>query len=286
MEQAIHLIFLLCGIVAVGFVLCISVYLVISGLPAIREIGLTKFLFGKVWAPTNATTGPQFGILPFILTSVYGTAGALLLGVPVGLMTAIFLAKAAPPRLAAVIRTAVQLLAGIPSVVYGLVGMIVLVPAIRRAFGLGSGACLLAAILVLTVMVLPSIINVAETALQAVPREYEEASLALGATETETYFRVSLPAARSGVAAAVVLGVGRAIGEAMAIIMVAGNVANMPGLFTSVRFLTTGIISGMSDAAVGSLYQQALFSIGLVLFLFIMLINVLLNVCIKRKKED
>lgn len=278
MEQAIHLIFLLCGIVAVGFVLCISVYLVISGLPAIREIGLTKFLFGKVWAPTNATTGPQFGILPFILTSVYGTAGALLLGVPVGLMTAIFLAKAAPPRLAAVIRTAVQLLAGIPSVVYGLVGMIVLVPAIRRAFGLGSGACLLAAILVLTVMVLPSIINVAETALQAVPREYEEASLALGATETETYFRVSLPAARSGVAAAVVLGVGRAIGEAMAIIMVAGNVANMPGLFTSVRFLTTGIISGMSDAAVGSLYQQALFSIGLVLFLFIMLINVLLNV--------
>ena len=286
MEQAIHLIFLLCGIVAVGFVLCISVYLVISGLPAIREIGLTNFLFGKVWAPTNATTGPQFGILPFILTSVYGTAGALLLGVPVGLMTAIFLAKAAPPRLAAVIRTAVQLLAGIPSVVYGLVGMIVLVPAIRRAFGLGSGACLLAAILVLTVMVLPSIINVAETALQAVPREYEEASLALGATETETYFRVSLPAARSGVAAAVVLGVGRAIGEAMAIIMVAGNVANMPGLFTSVRFLTTGIISGMSDAAVGSLYQQALFSIGLVLFLFIMLINVLLNVCIKRKKED
>ena len=286
MEQAIHLIFLLCGIVAVGFVLCISVYLVISGLPAIREIGLTNVLFGKVWAPTNATTGPQFGILPFILTSVYGTAGALLLGVPVGLMTAIFLAKAAPPRLAAMIRTAVQLLAGIPSVVYGLVGMIVLVPAIRRAFGLGSGACLLAAILVLTVMVLPSIINVAETALQAVPREYEEASLALGATETETYFRVSLPAARSGVAAAVVLGVGRAIGEAMAIIMVAGNVANMPGLFTSVRFLTTGIISGMSDAAVGSLYQQALFSIGLVLFLFIMLINVLLNVCIKRKKED
>ena len=286
MEQAIHLIFLLCGIVAVGFVLCISVYLVISGLPAIREIGLTKFLFGKVWAPTNATTGPQFGILPFLLTSVYGTAGALRLGVPVGLRTAIFLAKAAPPRLAAVIRTAVQLLAGIPSVVYGLVGMIVLVPAIRRAFGLGSGACLLAAILVLTVMVLPSIINVAETALQAVPGEYEEASLALGATETETYFRVSLPAARSGVAAAVVLGVGRAIGEAMAIIMVAGNVANMPGLFTSVRFLTTGIISGMSDAAVGSLYQQALFSIGLVLFLFIMLINVLLNVCIKRRKED
>ena len=286
MEGAIHLIFLLCGIVAVAFVLFISIYLILSGLPAIRQIGLFQFLLGKVWDPTNTTTGAQYGILPFILTSVYGTAGAIVIGVPVGLLTAVFLAKVAPPKLAAVIRTAVQLLAGIPSVVYGLVGMIVLVPAIRRAFGLGSGACLLAAILVLTVMVLPSIINVAETALQAVPREYEEASLALGATETETYFRVSLPAARSGVAAAVVLGVGRAIGEAMAIIMVAGNVANMPGLFTSVRFLTTGIISGMSDAAVGSLYQQALFSIGLVLFLFIMLINVLLNVCIKRRKED
>ena len=285
MEQAIHLIFLLCGIVAVGFVLCISVYLVISGLPAIREIGLTKFLFGKVWAPTNATTGPQFGILPFILTSVYGTAGALLLGVPVGLMTAIFLAKAAPPRLAAVIRTAVQLLAGIPSVVYGLVGMIVLVPAIRNLFHLSSGACLLAAMIVLAIMILPSIINVSDTALRAVPKEYEEASLALGAAEMETYFRVSLHAARSGIAAAVVLGVGRAIGEAMAIILVAGNVSNMPGLFTPVRFLTTGIISGMAYASVGSLYQQALYSIGLVLFLFIMLINVFLNVCVKNRKE-
>ena len=285
-EGGIQVVFLLCGTLAVGFVLLISIYLILSGLPAIRQIGLADFLFGRVWDPTNATTGAKFGILPFILTSIYGTAGAVVLGVPVGLLTAVYLAKIAPPKVAVAIRTAVQLLAGIPSVVYGLVGMIVLVPAIRRAFGLGSGACLLAAILVLTVMVLPSIINVAETALQAVPREYEEASLALGATETETYFRVSLPAARSGVAAAVVLGVGRAIGEAMAIIMVAGNVANMPGLFTSVRFLTTGIISGMSDAAVGSLYQQALFSIGLVLFLFIMLINVLLNVCIKRKKED
>mgnify|MGYP000119727773 CR=1 FL=1 len=281
MEQAIHLIFLLCGIVAVGFVLCISVYLVISGLPAIREIGLTKFLFGKVWAPTNATTGPQFGILPFLLTSVYGTAGALLLGGPVGLMTAIFLAKAAPPRLAAMIRTAVQLLAGIPSVVYGLVGMIVLVPAIRNLFHLSSGACLLAAMIVLAIMILPSIINVSETALRAVPKEYEEASLALGAAEMETYFRVSVHAARSGIAAAVVLGVGRAIGEAMAIILVAGNVSNMPGLFTPVRFLTTGIISGMAYASVGSLYQQALYSIGLVLFLFIMLINVVLNIVLK-----
>ena len=285
LETVIHLIFLLCGIVAVGFVLVISVYLILSGLPAIREIGLFKFLFGQVWDPTNTTTGAQYGILPFILTSIYGTAGAMVIGVPIGLMTAIFLAKLAPPR-AAVIRTAVQLLAGIPSVVYDLVGMIVLVPLIRTTFSLGSGACLLAAILVLSIMVLPSIINVSETALRAVPREYEEASLALGATAAETYFRVSLHAARSGVATAVVLGVGRAIGEAMAIIMVAGNVANMPGLFQSVRFLTTGIISGMSYAPVGSLYQQALFSIGLVLFLFIMLINVFLNVFIKKRKED
>ena len=285
LETVIHLIFLLCGIVAVGFVLIISVYLIISGLPAIREIGLFKFLFGQVWDPTN-TTGAQYGILPFILTSIYGTAGAMVIGVPIGLMTAIFLAKLAPAPVAAVIRTAVSLLAGIPSVVYGLVGMIVLVPLIRTTFSLGSGACLLAAILVLSIMVLPSIINVSETALRAVPREYEEASLALGATATETYFRVSLHAARSGVATAVVLGVGRAIGEAMAIIMVAGNVANMPGLFQSVRFLTTGIISGMSYAPVGSLYQQALFSIGLVLFLFIMLINVFLNVFTKKRKED
>ena len=285
-EGLIHLIFLLCGIVAVAFVLLISIYLIVSGLPAIREIGLVKFLLGRVWDPTNTTTGAQYGILAFILSSVYGTAGAIVVGVPVGLMTAVFLAKVAPPKLAAVIRTAVQLLAGIPSVVYGLVGMIVLVPLIRTTFSLGSGACLLAAILVLSIMVLPSIINVSETALRAVPREYEEASLALGATATETYFRVSLHAARSGVATAVVLGVGRAIGEAMAIIMVAGNVANMPGLFRSVRFLTTGIISGMSYAPVGSLYQQALFSIGLVLFLFIMLINVFLNVFIKKRKED
>ena len=283
-EQIVHLIFLLCGIVAVAFVLLISIYLILSGLPAIRQIGLFQFLLGKVWDPTNTTTGAQYGILPFILTSVYGTAGAIVIGVPVGLLTAVFLAKVAPPKLAAV-RTAVQLLAGIPSVVYGLVGMIVLVPAIRNLFHLSSGACLLAAMIVLAIMILPSIINVSETALRAVPKEYEEASLALGAAEMETYFRVSVRAARSGIAAAVVLGVGRAIGEAMAIILVAGNVSNMPGLFTPVRFLTTGIISGMAYASVGSLYQQALYSIGLVLFLFIMLINVFLNVCVKNRKE-
>lgn len=284
LEMAMHAIFLLCGTVAVAFVLLISVYLILSGLPAIREIGLVDFLFGQTWAPTNQTN-PAYGILPFILTSIYGTAGAVLIGVPVGLMTAVFLSKSAPPKLAAVIHTSVELLAGIPSVVYGLVGMIVLVPAIRNLFHLSSGASLLAAIIVLAIMILPSIINVSENALNAVPKEYEEASLALGATKIETIFKVSIPAARSGIATAIVLGVGRAIGEAMAIIMVSGNVANMPGLFTSVRFLTTAIASEMSYAAVGSLQRQALFSIGLVLFLFIMLINVILNVLIKNKKE-
>lgn len=283
-ERGMQILFLLCGILAVAFVLFISIYLIIAGLPAIREVGLKEFLFGTRWAPTYKAD-PAYGILPFILTSIYGTAGAVVIGVPVGLMTAVFLAKMAPPKVAAVIRSAVSLLAGIPSVVYGLVGMIVLVPAIQKAFSLASGACLLAAIVVLAIMILPSIINVSETALRAVPAEYEEASLALGATHTETVFRVSLHAARSGVATSVVLGVGRAIGEAMAIIMVAGNVANMPGLFTSVRFLTTAIASEMSYAAVGSLQRQALYSIALVLFLFIMLINVLLSLIIKKKKE-
>ena len=282
MERVMNALFFICGMVAVAFVLLISIYLIISGLPAILEIGPINFLFGTRW---YASTG-DFGIFAIILTSFAGTAGAILVGVPIGLMTAIFLSKVAPPKFAAVVHAAVELLAGIPSVVYGLVGMILLVPGIQRAFDLSSGACLLAAILVLAIMILPSIINVAETALQAVPREYEEASLALGATELETYFRVSVPAAKSGIAAAVVLGVGRAIGEAMAIIMVAGNVANMPGLLTPVRFLTTAIASEMSYASVGSLHRNALFSIGLVLFLFIMLINVFLNVFIKRKKED
>ena len=282
MERVMNALFFICGMVAVAFVLLISIYLIISGLPAILEIGPINFLFGTRW---YASTG-DFGIFAIILTSFAGTAGAILVGVPIGLMTAIFLSKVAPPKFAAVVHAAVELLAGIPSVVYGLVGMILLVPAIRVAFDLPSGATLLAAIIVLAVMILPSIVSVSETALRAVPREYQEASQALGATHNETVFRVSVPAARSGIATAIVLGIGRAIGEAMAIIMVAGNVANMPGLLTPVRFLTTAIASEMSYASVGSLHRNALFSIGLVLFLFIMLINVFLNVFIKRKKED
>ncbi len=280
-ENIVHGVFLVLGLVTVGFVLLITVYLVLSGIPAIREIGIFKFLFGKEWASTAAE--PSYGILPFILTSVYGTAGAILIGVPIGFLTAVYLAKLAPKQVKAVMESAISLLAGIPSVVYGLVGMIVLVPAIRKIFKLPDGASLFAAIIVLAVMILPSIIKVSITALEAVPKEYEDASLALGATPVETYFRVSVPAAKSGIAASVVLGVGRAIGEAMAVMMVAGNVANMPSLFGSVRFLTTAIASEMSYSS--GLQRQALFSIALVLFLFIMLINAALNFFLKRDKE-
>lgn len=283
LENFMRALFLICGLVAVAFVLVISIYLIVSGIPAIREVGLFNFLGGTNWDPANKSCSPSYGILPMILTSIYGTAGAIIIGVPIGFLMAVFLSKVANRKVAAVIREVVDLLAGIPSVVYGLVGMMVLLPTIRKVFDLPAGDSLLAAIVVLAVMILPSIISVSETALDAVPREYEEASLALGATELETYFRVSAPAAKSGIAAAVVLGVGRAIGEAMAILMVAGNVANMPSLLSSVKFLTTAIAGEMGYA--GDLHRQALFSIGLVLFLFIMLINAVLNIFLKRNKE-
>lgn len=281
LELVMHSIFLVLGLITVGCVLLITVYLVISGIPAIRRIGLVPFLFNKTWASTAAT--PSFGILPFILTSIYGTAGAILLGVPVGFFTAVYLAKMAKPSVRAIMQSAVSMLSGIPSVVYGLVGMLILVPGIRRLFNVPDGSSLLAAIIVLSIMILPSIIKVSVTALEAVPKEYEDASLALGATPVETYFRVSVPAAKSGIAAAVVLGVGRAIGEAMAVMMVSGNVPNMPSLFQSVRFLTTAVASEMSYSS--GLQQQALFSIALVLFLLIMLINAALNFFLKREKE-
>ena len=279
-ERFMNIAFFCCGMVSIAAVALITIYMVVAGLPAIQEIGVIDFLFGTVWQSTAAD--PKFGILPFILTSVWGTLGALVIGVPIGVLTAVFLAKLAPPKFAAVVRPAVELLAGIPSVVYGLVGMMVLVPGLMHLFNLKSGSTLLAAILVLAVMILPSIISVSETALRAVPEEYEEASLGLGATWVETVFKVSLPAAKSGIAAGIVLGVGRAIGEAMAVMMVAGNVANMPGLFKSVRFLTTAVASEMSYAADGSLQKNALFSIGLVLFVFIMLINWGLNYFLKK----
>ena len=281
MEDVVHGVFLFLGLITVGCVLLITVYLIVSGLPAISKIGLGKFLFGSEWASTAAEA--KFGILPFILTSVYGTCGAILIGVPVGFLTAVFLSKMAPKKLRTVMESAVSLLAGIPSVVYGLVGMLVLVPGIRKLFHVPDGASLLAAIIVLAIMILPSIIKVSVNALDAVPKEYEDASLALGATPVETWLRVSAPAAKSGIAAAVVLGVGRAIGEAMAVMMVSGNAPNMPSLFESVRFLTTAVASEMSYAS--GLQRQALFSIALVLYVFIMLINAALNFFLKRKKE-
>ena len=282
LESILHGIFLLLGLVTIGCVLLITVYLVISGIPAIREIGLRNFLFGDTWASTAAQ--PRYGILPFILTSIYGTAGAIVLGVPVGFLTAVYLAKMASPKVKGVMAQAVSMLAGIPSVVYGLVGMMVLVPGIRKLFHVPDGASLLASMIVLAIMILPSIIKMSVTALEAVPKEYEDASLALGATPEETWLRVSVPAARSGIAASVVLGVGRAIGEAMAVMMVAGNAANMPdSLFQSVRFLTTAVASEMSYSS--GLQRQALFSIALVLFLFIMLINAALNYVLKGDKK-
>lgn len=281
LEQVVHGIFLALGLITVGCVLLITVYLIIAGIPAIKEIGLAEFLFGKTWASTAAE--PSFGILPFILTSIYGTAGAIALGVPIAFLTAVYLSKVAPPKVRSVMQSAVSLLAGIPSVVYGLVGMLILVPGIQKLFHLSDGSGLLAAIIVLAIMILPSIVKVSMTALDAVPKEYEDASLALGATPVETYFKVSVPAAKSGIAAAVVLGVGRAIGEAMAVMMVSGNVPNMPKLFQSVRFLTTAVASEMSYSS--GLQRQALFSVALVLFLFIMLINATLNLFLKKEKR-
>ena len=280
-ESIVHTTFALLGLITVGCVLLITIYLIVSGFPAIVKIGFFKFMFGKVWAST--AQDPKYGILPFILTSVYGTIGAIILGVPVGFFTAVYLAKLAPKKVRAVSETLISLLAGIPSVVYGLTGMLVIVPAIRKIFNIPDGASLLAAIIVLAVMILPSIIKVSLAALDAVPKEYEDASLALGATDIETYFKVSVPAAKSGIAAAVVLGVGRAIGEAMAVMMVSGNAPNMPGIFESVRFLTTAVASEMSYSA--GLQRQALFSIALVLFIFIMFINAVLNFLLKRNKE-
>lgn len=281
LEAVMRTLFTVCGFIAVGFVVIITVFLIISGVPAIGEIGIIDFLFGTRWASTAAE--PSCGILPFILTSVYGTFGAILVGVPVGILCAVFAAKYANRKMASLTRGLVGLMSGIPSVVYGLIGMIIVVPAVREIFGLPDGANLFSAMIVLSIMILPSVISVSETALRAVPKEYEEASLALGATKTETVFKVTLPAAKSGILTAVVLGIGRAIGEAMAVMMVAGNVANMPGIFQSVRFLTTAVASEMSYSS--GLQRQALFSIALVLFAFIMLINLTLNLVVKRSDK-
>ncbi len=280
-EKAVQFIFTVCGFLVIGFVILITVFLIINGLPAIKEIGFADFFFNTKWAST--ATPASYGILPFIMSSVYGTLGAVVIGVPIGILCAIFFAKTAPPKTSKIVRSAVDLLSGIPSVVYGLLGMIIIVPLVREMFNLPDGANLFSAIIVLSVMILPSVISVSVTAISAVPKEYEEASLALGATQTETIFKVTLPAAKSGIITAVVLGIGRAVGEAMAVMMVAGNVANMPGLFKSVRFLTTAVASEMSYSS--GLQRRALFSIALVLFIFIMAINIILNLTVKKNKE-
>lgn len=280
-EKLIHGAFFILGMITVVCVGLITIYLLISGIPAISKIGFVDFIFGKEWASTAST--PKYGILPFILTSVYGTIGALIIGVPIGFLTAVYLSKMAPPKFKAVMEFAISLLAGIPSVVYGLVGMMVLVPFIRKAFNIPDGSSLLAAIIVLSIMILPSIIKMSITSLDAVPKEYEDASLALGATPIETYFKVSAKAAKSGIVASIVLGTGRAIGEAMAVMMVAGNAPNMPNsIFESARFLTTAVSSEMSYSS--GLQREALFSIALVLFVFIMIINAALNVLKKESR--
>lgn len=282
LETVMQLIFLCCGLVAVLAVVAISVYMVIAGGPAIAEVGIGEFLLGVIWQPT--AQDPQFGILPMILSSIVGTFGAILLGVPIGLLTAVFMSQVAPRGLVKIVRPAVELLAGIPSVVYGLIGMMIIVPTVGKIFNLASGATMLSAIIVLAIMILPTIISVSETSLDSVREELKEASLALGATPIQTIFKVIIPAARSGIVTGVILGIGRAIGETMAIIMVCGNVANMPNLFKSVRFLTTGIASEMSYA--GGLHREVLFSIGLVLFIFIMVINIVINRMFKKQKND
>ncbi len=275
-ERAAHCLLFLCALATVALLLLITAYLIASGLPAIREIGLKNFLLGTVW-DSASRENPRFGILPLLTASVCGAAGAMAAGVPLGVLTALFLTKAAPPGLAAALRYLVRLMAGIPSVVCGLVGMTVLVPFLRERLDLPAGDSLLAAVIVLTVMILPTVTELSEDALAATPPACEEASLALGATETETWFRVSLPAARKGIAAAAVLGTGRAMGETMAVLMVAGNVAGMPSPLRSVRFLTAGIAMELGYAAAGSLRQRALLSIALVLFVLILLMNILLS---------
>lgn len=289
LERMMKGIFIGCGLFAIVAVLIITIYMIVSGAPAMFTIGLKDFLFGTEWAPT--ASDPKFGILPMILTSLVGTGITILIGVPIALMAAVFVSEAAHKKVAGIVKPAIELLAGIPSVVYGLLGMIILVPQISKLEALlyandpthifTGGANLLSGIIVLTIMILPTVVSISITSLKAVPQEYKEASLAMGATKMQTIFKVQIPAAKSGIITGIVLGIGRALGEAMAIILVSGNVANMPALFSSVRFLTTGIVSEMSYAS--GLHREALFSIGLVLFIFIMAINVILNTLLKKE---
>jgi phosphate transport system permease protein len=291
-ERAAGSIFAAFAFIAVLAVFSITLYMIVSGTPAVFELGLKEILFGTVWRPTGQDAA--FGILHIILTSLVGTLGAILIGVPIGVMTAVFLAETAPKKLAGIVRPSVELLAGIPSVIYGLMGILILNPLMYQLelaifknspnHQFTGGSNLISAVLVLAIMILPTVISISEASIRAVPQEYKQASLALGATRIQTVFKVILPAARSGIVTAIVLGVGRAIGEAMAISMVAGNGANLPLPFHSVRFLTTAVVSEMSYAT--DLHKRVLFTIGLVLFVFIMLINLALNKIMKGGRKD
>lgn len=291
-EKVAAYIFTFCAFFAVLSVFSITLYMIISGTPAIFEVGLKDIIFGTIWKPTAAD--PSYGILYVILTSLVGTTFAILIGVPIGVMTAVFLAETAPKRLASIVKPAVELLAGIPSVVYGLLGILILTPFVYKLemavfkdspdHQFTGGSNLISAVLVLAIMILPTVINISEAALKAVPKHYKQASLALGATHIQTIFKVIIPAAKSGIVTAIVLGVGRAIGEAMAISLVAGNGANLPLPFNSVRFLTTAVVSEMSYAS--DTHKRVLFTIGLVLFVFIMLINLALNKIMKGGNKN
>ena len=278
-EKTAQVIFTVCAFFAVLAVISITAYMIISGTPALSQVGIAELLFGTVWKPTAAD--PSYGILYVILTSIVGTTMAIILGVPIGVFTAIFLAETASKRLAAIVRPAIELLAGIPSVIYGLLGIMLLCPAMYKleqvifadstTHQFTGGANLLSAVIVLAIMILPTVINISESALRSVPSSLKAASLAMGASEIQTIFKVILPAAKSGIVTAIVLGVGRAIGEAMAIILVSCSSVNAPFPFNSVRFLTTALVSEMGYAS--DLHRQVLFTIGLVLFAFIMFIN-------------
>lgn len=293
-EHAAEFIFTACGLIAVLAVISITVYMVINGMPTLFQVGIRDILFNSVWEPANKTD-PQFGILYIILTSIIGTAFAILIGVPIGLLSAVFIAEVAPKRLARIVKPAVELLAGIPSVIYGLLGLMILNPIMYKlelflfqdsdTHTFTGGANLISAVLVLAVMILPTVINISESSLKAVPEQLRSSSLALGASHIQTIFKVLIPAARSGVISAIVLGVGRALGEAMAITLVSGSSVNLPLPFNSVRFLTTAIVSEMGYAS--GLHRQVLFTIGLVLFIFIMTINIILSKILKKgAKED
>lgn len=290
-EKIAEAVFFVCAGAAVLGVASITIYMVLNGTPALMKVGIVEILFSSDWSPTAAD--PHYGILYVILTSIVGTFFAVLLGVPIGVLTAVFLSETAPKPLAAVVKPAVELLAGIPSVIYGLLGLMILNPLmyrVERAIFKGSethqftgGANLISAVLVLAVMILPTVINISESALRAVPKQLKEASLAVGASKIQSIFRVQLPAAKSGIITAIVLGVGRAVGEAMAISLVAGSSVNLPLPFNSVRFLTTAIVSEMGYAA--DTHRQVLFTIGLILFAFIMIINLVLTNLLKKGYE-